>query len=744
MGGTASGIALFIVLLIGGASIARSGTIDVELFHVPGEDTVAVVAAYGETIERDVKAEASTEALSRQDTLADISVKRCGYSSRAYASNVLTRNGVVVPDDFAIEFLSKKLDGYMPGVGSMTLPACLYYPLNSPNRYTIKKGDGTWNVAPAAGIKELPAEKQRVFGRLIAASNGLMFKPNAEPSYQEGMVLTIPWYRSQVRVEDAKAKGVVDKLKQSFQKQAANEKIDAGIREAILKLTTLQVVETATSYFLNNDLEKKRQEKVGGLIVASRGCADDRLDWDSLASLKEAAKFAQIEAGKKLVGIAALDTGLAGYAASPVFTEYLAPVPEPYKNCRSDDLTCFRPGANASFRGDFGPHICEPYPQHGTAVSTLLLGGVSRAGYISAASYLPMRLHHYRVARNCAKAGDALSPALAPDFDYAMRWVDRQNADQNVEDAKIRIVNVSYDFGSEDVYNSIATALKRMSGVLVIAAAGNDGQNPDEEGSVALAVPAGMSRGGASNVLAVGALDGASGKVAASSAKGSQIDLFAPGVCIPAWSDISSVTGLSGTSMSAAFVSHVAGLMFYQRPGRKPHEIKRRLLATADFSELDELNYGPSKEGVPTANLQFEVNFPSPTRKVHGQRALDSRVAHILPRRSDATLPASWIRGKATLLAEPNAKGFPGLCRTGTDKEKRMKLQEIVSFYRLRDKIWVFEDLQPDKQPEWYFNRHFPCAASRDVYVELRDIDTDAVIGKFPLEDIDRFIAREP
>ena len=114
-------------------------------------------------------------------------------------------------------------------------------------------------------------------------------------------------------------------------------------------------------------------------------------------------------------------------------------------------------------------------------------------------------------------------------------------------DAGANLINMS--FGGEKTTPLIADALKYASskGVLVVAAAGNNGPFDDS-----VEYPAAYP-----NVIAVGALT-EKGKIAQWSSRGMQVILFAPGENIQStWKDGGYET-LSGTSMAAPFVTGLA------------------------------------------------------------------------------------------------------------------------------------------------------------------------------------------
>jgi subtilisin family serine protease len=129
----------------------------------------------------------------------------------------------------------------------------------------------------------------------------------------------------------------------------------------------------------------------------------------------------------------------------------------------------------------------------------------------------------------------------------------------------------------EEGIMSHAIAFARHSGVVVVAAAGNLG---DDEQSYLAEHPA---------ALGVAATDSAD-LVAPFSNFGPHIALCAPGAAV-----VSAIPGNAyaiweGTSMSAALVSGAAALLAARDPGARPADIEARLQATA--VNIDDLNPG--------------------------------------------------------------------------------------------------------------------------------------------------------
>jgi len=140
-----------------------------------------------------------------------------------------------------------------------------------------------------------------------------------------------------------------------------------------------------------------------------------------------------------------------------------------------------------------------------------------------------------------------------------------------------QIINCSYGAPQFSPLEAEAVAYARSTGALVIAAAGNSGQERVD-------YPAAYT-----GVMAVGAT-GPDDTLAPTSNYGSQLSLCAPGSSIlSTWPD-NSYAPLSGTSTAAPLVSGLAALVLSGAPELTPEEVQARLLGSA--VNIDGLNPG--------------------------------------------------------------------------------------------------------------------------------------------------------
>ncbi len=209
----------------------------------------------------------------------------------------------------------------------------------------------------------------------------------------------------------------------------------------------------------------------------------------------------------------------------------------------------------------------------------------------------------------------------------------------NKDALNIRIINLSVATGVYESYNTdpLTLAARRAveAGIVVVAAAGNNGRNPQgrtHHGGV-------TAPGNAPWVLTVGAsshmgtADRSDDTIASFSSRGptavdrsAKPDLVAPGVGIESLSDPDSTLystraayllpgtiatafmpylSLSGTSMSAPVVSGTVALMLQANPSLTPNAVKAILQYTAQSSR----NYDPLTQGAGFLNAKGAVQL---------------------------------------------------------------------------------------------------------------------------------------
>jgi thermitase len=174
---------------------------------------------------------------------------------------------------------------------------------------------------------------------------------------------------------------------------------------------------------------------------------------------------------------------------------------------------------------------------HGTHVAGIIAGrgnnGVGVAGVCWSAQLIPVKFldSHGRGSTSNAIAG----------IEYAV---------------KVGAKTVNCSFGSPSKSTALLNEVEyaRSKGVLIVAAAGNEGENIDKH-------PEYPASYGAGNILAVAAI-GPSGALASFSDYGSSnVDLAAPGEQILSTYTSSGYKKLSGTSMASPFVAAAAAML---------------------------------------------------------------------------------------------------------------------------------------------------------------------------------------
>lgn len=153
-------------------------------------------------------------------------------------------------------------------------------------------------------------------------------------------------------------------------------------------------------------------------------------------------------------------------------------------------------------------------------------------------------------------------------------------------DHRVKIIN--YSGGgpqfSEDEYNALKRA--EEAGILVIAAAGNEGQDVDRVDNYYY--PAGYRL---SNIISVMSLDINNAPLSTSNWGKVKVDVGAPGENI--WSTLpdNKYGPMTGSSQATAFVSGIAALVWSQHPYLTVAQVKKIILDTVDvFSNLRDKN----------------------------------------------------------------------------------------------------------------------------------------------------------
>lgn len=187
---------------------------------------------------------------------------------------------------------------------------------------------------------------------------------------------------------------------------------------------------------------------------------------------------------------------------------------------------------------------------HGTGIAGTIVAQAKMRGVAPSARVLAVRAFGGPTGD-----GDATTYAILKGLDWA-----------HVKGA--RVVNMSFA-GPQDPAISRSIAAAREKGMVLVAAAGNEG--PRSAPLYPAADP---------NVIAVTATD-AQDRLFARANRGKHIAVAAPGVDILLPIPNGAYNVSSGTSFSAAFVTGTVALMFERKPDLSPDDVRRVLTATA-------------------------------------------------------------------------------------------------------------------------------------------------------------------
>jgi subtilisin family serine protease len=200
---------------------------------------------------------------------------------------------------------------------------------------------------------------------------------------------------------------------------------------------------------------------------------------------------------------------------------------------------------------------------HGTHVAGIVAATANRTGVVGVAP---------RARIMTVKVMDANEVGTTGGVSDGIRYAAANGA---------RIINLSLEADADDPRLGEAIAAAGAAGVLVVAAAGNDGRDIDARPAYPAAIPA-------PNLLAVAATTPQEGRdIASFSNYGAlAVQLAAPGDQILSTAPIGGYQLLSGTSMAAPMVSGVAALMASANPRLDAVQLRALLLQNATRSQL--------------------------------------------------------------------------------------------------------------------------------------------------------------
>jgi subtilisin family serine protease len=133
----------------------------------------------------------------------------------------------------------------------------------------------------------------------------------------------------------------------------------------------------------------------------------------------------------------------------------------------------------------------------------------------------------------------------------------------------IRVVNLSLT-GPANMLLERAVAAAASRGIIMVAAAGNDGPNAEP------VYPAAYE-----HVIAVTAVDKARNPYRRA-VRGDHIDIAAPGVGVWTAASVSGARQKSGTSFAAPFVTAAVSVLLTAKPGLSPDAVEAELMKSAE------------------------------------------------------------------------------------------------------------------------------------------------------------------
>jgi serine protease AprX len=312
------------------------------------------------------------------------------------------------------------------------------------------------------------------------------------------------------------------------------------------------------------------------------------------------------------VGVALIDTGVAPVSGLPAARIVNGP-----------DLSLESQAANLRYLDTFG---------HGTHMAGIIVGDDTSTGTVGISPAVKL---------TSIKVGTATGTVDVSQVITAVDWVVEHRMDDPAN--PIKVINLSYGSGgTPNTWDDpLAFAVEKawQAGILVVAAAGNDGNDAGT-----LANPASdewiLTVGAAATKGTVSPADDELASFTNLPRGGKQVNVLAPGVSILSLRDSGSYVDNtypaarvgetlfrgSGTSQAAAVVSAAAALLLQARPTARPDQVKDWLVKSATrVPNGVAANLGLQEINVNAALARSSVSTQTPTwNRSSGAGALDS------------------------------------------------------------------------------------------------------------------------
>ena len=273
----------------------------------------------------------------------------------------------------------------------------------------------------------------------------------------------------------------------------------------------------------------------------------------------------------------------------------------------------------------------------------------------------------------CADENDERITGIAANVElYVGRILDAKNEApverviEAVEWAMAEKVNIIHmSFGTKYYSEELEEVIKRayQQGILIIAAAGNDGNAAEDESTIEY--PAAFDE-----VISVGATD-TDNSVLDSSSTGEELDVVAPGSQVLSIGAFGGVVVDDGTSISAAHVTGIAAVLWGKHPDKSNEFIKNLLVASAN-SETVRGDCGNGLVDYSQSNVNYKhMNqiYEALKKKGYTEKTAATKAAQNLPHNTKPVasyenevnyVNGLWSRDKHESLAQSSIDALNG------------------------------------------------------------------------------------
>lgn len=198
-------------------------------------------------------------------------------------------------------------------------------------------------------------------------------------------------------------------------------------------------------------------------------------------------------------------------------------------------------GVNFTNDDDGEVDAFQDYSGHGTHVAGIIAASNNKSGIMGVAPNASLLILKV-IESNGSSSNENLIAAIK----YAISW-------RGALDERVSIINISLGGPNDDPELSIIINNAINNGIIIVAAAGNQGDNQEDTDEI-------LYPGAYKGVYQIGAVDSNS-NIAHFSNSNSEIDFLAPGINILSTFPLNNYAELSGTSMAAPHVTGAIALL---------------------------------------------------------------------------------------------------------------------------------------------------------------------------------------